>query len=67
MPFAVNGFIDVSLEDKNETVKRVALSHIQLEQDSGKTVRANSPHEVLVDLNRAGTALLEIVTAPDMR
>ena len=47
--------------------KSVSIAHIQLEQDSGKTVQSNARNEVLVDLNRAGSGLMEIVSKPEMR
>lgn len=45
----------------------VRILRIQLEQDSGKSLHDLSPGSSYIDLNRAGTALLEIVTAPDMK
>ena len=45
----------------------VRLERIQLEQDSGRSVHTLAAHRSLVDLNRAGVALMEIVTEPDMR
>jgi aspartyl-tRNA(Asn)/glutamyl-tRNA(Gln) amidotransferase subunit B len=51
--------------DPQDTVVRI--TRIQLEQDSGKNVHDIAPGCTYVDLNRAGTALLEVVTEPDMR
>lgn len=45
----------------------VRLERIQLEQDSGRSVHTLSASRTLVDLNRAGAALMEIVSLPDMR
>ena len=45
----------------------VRLSRIQLEIDSGKSVHDVEPGLTLVDLNRAGVGLMEIVSEPDMR
>lgn len=64
-PFATGGSLLVSLPDGKQ--KSVSIAHIQLEQDSGKTVQSNLRNEVLVDLNRAGSGLMEIVSKPDMR
>ncbi len=51
-----------------EVVQRlVRVDRIQLEQDSGKSLHTLSPTASLLDLNRAGIGLLEIVTAPDIR
>jgi len=49
------------------TGKSVRIARIQLEQDSGKSLHDVAPGLSHVDLNRAGSALLEIVTEPDMR
>lgn len=63
-PLASGGHVDLVLDSGAR--KRVSLAHIQLEQDSGKTVLGNSAHERLVDLNRAGSALMEIVSNADL-
>ena len=47
--------------------RSVRIARIQLEQDSGKSVHTLSPTFSLIDLNRAGVGLLEIVTEPDVR
>ena len=47
-------------------MKTVKIKQLQLEQDSGKSIHDIDPRCTFVDLNRAGTALMEIVTAPDM-
>jgi aspartyl-tRNA(Asn)/glutamyl-tRNA(Gln) amidotransferase subunit B len=64
-PIASGGHVDVVLD--SGAAKRVSLAHIQLEQDSGKTVLGSGALERLVDLNRAGSALMEIVSNADMR
>ena len=64
-PFAVGGVLDVPLPNGSKST--VTLAHIQLEQDSGKTVQSNTVGESLVDLNRAGSALMEIVSNADIR
>lgn len=58
-PIISGGIIDLEYTPVN-------ITRIQLEQDSGKSVYDISPDATYVDLNRAGTALLEIVTEPDM-
>ncbi len=47
--------------------KRVRIRRAHLEEDAGKNIQAPATGGSLVDLNRAGTPLLEIVTEPDMR
>ena len=64
-PICVNGYIDVK-------GKRIGITRAHLEEDAGKLVHAgaagiNGSAYSLVDLNRAGTPLLEIVSEPDMR
>ncbi|HNT68843.1 MAG TPA: Asp-tRNA(Asn)/Glu-tRNA(Gln) amidotransferase subunit GatB [Syntrophorhabdaceae bacterium] len=66
-PLARNGWIDIVGED--EKIKRLRIHHIHMEEDVAKLV-----HEMegrtpisLVDFNRAGTPLIEIVSEPDMR
>lgn len=63
-PFSVNGFLDVEVEGKT---KRVRIKRIHLEEDAGKLIHDDSPVDSFLDLNRAGTPLIEIVTEPDIR
>lgn len=46
---------------------QVRIEQIQLEQDTGKSIHDMRPDMTLLDLNRAGSGLMEIVTKPDMR
>ena len=60
----VNGWLDIPVEDE---VKRVNILNIHLEEDAGKLIHSEGQGDYsLVDLNRAGVPLAEIVTAPDM-
>ena len=56
----------VACEIDGETV-HVGIERVHLEQDAGKSVHDQSPEHSLVDLNRSGVALMEIVSRPDMR
>lgn len=47
--------------------KKVGLTRIHMEEDSGKSIHDLSPFDTMIDLNRAGVPLLEIVSEPDMR
>ena len=47
--------------------KNIRIHHIHMEEDAGKSIHDQNPNFSLVDLNRAGTPLLEIVTEPDLR
>lgn len=62
-PICEHGWIEISV---NETPKRIRIRRAHLEEDAGKNVHAGEAQGSLVDLNRAGTPLLEIVTEPDM-
>ena len=62
LPLAVNGFIEIPLESGK--TKRIRIRRAHLEEDAGKNLHEGSFSQV--DLNRAGTPLLEIVTEPDM-
>lgn len=64
-PICHDGFIDIELEDKSE--KRIGITRIHMEEDAGKSIHDQDPYNTLVDLNRAGTPLIEIVSEPDMR
>jgi aspartyl-tRNA(Asn)/glutamyl-tRNA(Gln) amidotransferase subunit B len=68
-PIVGPGFVDVDLDDGR--VKRVRIHHAHLEEDAGKSLhdafRNDLGQEMTgIDLNRAGTPLIEIVTEPDM-
>jgi aspartyl-tRNA(Asn)/glutamyl-tRNA(Gln) amidotransferase subunit B len=64
-PICIGGGIKVKLADG--TAKTVALHHIHMEEDAGKSSHDNHHTDSLIDLNRAGVPLLEIVTEPDLR
>ncbi len=64
-PIVGRGRLDVALEDG--TVRTVRIARLHLEQDAGKSIHDRDPNLSLVDLNRAGAALMEIVTEPDIR
>lgn len=63
LPICEHGWIALSL---NGTTKTVGVRRTHLEEDAGKNLHANQRTGSFVDLNRAGTPLLEIVTEPDM-
>ena len=64
LPIVGNGFIDITLEDGSE--KRIGITRAHLEEDAGKSIHEGIPGTSGIDLNRAGTPLLEIVSEPDM-
>jgi aspartyl-tRNA(Asn)/glutamyl-tRNA(Gln) amidotransferase subunit B len=64
LPFCVGGEVRIPLDGGGEKVVR--LVRIHLEEDAGKNTHSETGGDSLVDLNRAGTPLLEVVTEPDM-
>ncbi len=64
LPIVQGGHIDLLLED-GET-KRVGITRAHLEEDAGKSLHENMGGKTGVDLNRAGTPLLEIVSEPEL-
>ncbi|MCS6285424.1 MAG: Asp-tRNA(Asn)/Glu-tRNA(Gln) amidotransferase subunit GatB [Nitrospira sp.] len=63
-PICEHGWIEIAVGDSK---KRVKIRRAHLEEDAGKNVHETGTSGSRVDLNRAGTPLLEIVTEPDMR
>jgi aspartyl-tRNA(Asn)/glutamyl-tRNA(Gln) amidotransferase subunit B len=64
-PIVGEGEVLVDLPDG--TVRRVGIERLHLEQDAGKSLHDQNPDATYVDLNRAGVALMEIVSKPDLR
>ena len=64
LPVCAGGYVDVELDG---TLKRVRLTRIHMEEDAGKNIHDAHGDASLVDLNRAGVPLLEIVSEPDLR
>lgn len=64
-PICTGGHIFIKDEDGKE--KKINLTRIHMEEDAGKSMHDMDIYDTLVDLNRAGTPLLEIVTEPDLR
>lgn len=64
-PICHHGKIELKMEDGS--VSKVGITRIHMEEDTGKSIHDVDVYDSLIDLNRAGTPLLEIVTEPDMR
>jgi aspartyl-tRNA(Asn)/glutamyl-tRNA(Gln) amidotransferase subunit B len=64
-PIVGTGAIDIEL-DSGET-RTIGITRLHLEQDAGKSMHDQNPEKSLIDLNRSGVALMEIVSEPDMR
>jgi aspartyl-tRNA(Asn)/glutamyl-tRNA(Gln) amidotransferase subunit B len=65
LPIVGKGHLDIILD--SETTKRVGITRAHLEEDAGKSLHEDFAGMSGIDLNRAGTPLLEIVSEPDMR
>lgn len=63
LPLCENGFIEISVDGKN---RRIGITRIHMEEDAGKSIHEGGNFS-LVDLNRAGVPLMEIVSEPDIR
>lgn len=64
-PIVGEGEVEITLEDGSK--KTIHVERIHLEQDAGKSIHDQHPTATLIDLNRSGIALMEIVSKPDMR
>lgn len=68
LPICLNGHIDIEI---NGETKRIGITRIHMEEDAGKLVHSGatitSSNSALVDYNRTGVPLVEIVSEPDMR
>ena len=65
LPIVGVGHLDIELEDGS--TKRIGITRAHLEEDAGKSLHEDFHGKSGIDLNRAGTPLLEIVSEPDMR
>lgn len=64
LPLCEKGYIDIEVEGKQ---KRIGITRIHIEEDAGKLMHDEWDTGSLVDYNRCGVPLIEIVTEPDMR
>src|SRR3989338_695000 len=65
LPIVGEGSLDIMLDDGS--MKKIRITRAHLEEDAGKSLHEGLPNVSGIDLNRAGTPLLEIVSEPDMR
>ena len=64
-PICNGGIIEIN--DDNGKMKKIQITRIHMEEDAGKSIHDLDPFNTLVDLNRAGVPLVEIVSEPDIR
>ncbi|MES2617020.1 MAG: Asp-tRNA(Asn)/Glu-tRNA(Gln) amidotransferase subunit GatB [Bacteroidota bacterium] len=64
-PICRNGFVKIKLSSGEE--KKINLTRIHMEEDSGKSMHDQDLYDTLVDYNRAGVALVEMVSEPELR
>ncbi|MGE5818024.1 MAG: Asp-tRNA(Asn)/Glu-tRNA(Gln) amidotransferase subunit GatB [Deltaproteobacteria bacterium] len=64
LPVCTNGYIDIDIDGQSQ---RIRITRIHMEEDAGKNIHDLHDNFSLVDLNRAGVPLLEIVSEPDLR
>lgn len=64
-PICTGGLVHIKLKDGSE--KDIRLIRIHMEEDTGKSMHDQDVYDTLIDYNRAGTPLIEIVTEPDFR
>jgi len=65
LPIVAGGRVDIVLDDGS--VRRIAVTRAHLEEDAGKSLHEGLPGITGIDLNRAGTPLIEIVSEPELR
>ncbi len=64
-PIVGSGQVEIELQDG--TIKHIGITRLHLEQDAGKSMHDQHASKSVIDLNRAGVALMEIVSEPDIR
>lgn len=65
-PLASEGYLEIGSRADASTI-RIGVTRVHLEEDAGKSVHDRYPGATAIDLNRAGTPLIEIVSEPDLR
>ncbi len=64
LPLCYDGYVEI---DTEEETKKIGITRIHIEEDAGKLLHAEGANFSLVDYNRGGVPLIEIVSEPDMR
>lgn len=63
-PICSGGTLEIKLKEGKKTIN---ITRIHMEEDAGKSIHDLDPYDTLIDLNRAGVPLLELVSEPEMR
>ncbi len=63
-PLCFDGHLNIKLKDKK--IKKIGITRIHIEEDAGKSIHDFHDDETLIDFNRCGVPLIEIVSEPDM-
>ncbi len=63
-PICHDGHLTIKADGKE---KKIGITRIHMEEDAGKSIHDQDPYHTLIDLNRAGVPLIEIVSEPDLR
>ncbi len=70
-PICDGGYVEIVMEegehDGARRTKRIGLTRIHIEEDAGKSIHDQDPYDTLLDYNRCGVPLIEIVSEPDIR
>lgn len=67
-PICSNGYLDIlDPDDEASSPRRIRLNRIHMEEDAGKSLHDQDPLDTLLDYNRCGVPLIEIVSEPDIR
>jgi aspartyl-tRNA(Asn)/glutamyl-tRNA(Gln) amidotransferase subunit B len=69
LPFSSAGWLQIAADESDQAPRKIRITRAHLEEDAGKNVHDESSRrgDSMVDLNRTGTPLLEIVSEPDLR
>ena len=65
-PLATDGYVEIGARADHSPI-RIGVTRVHMEEDAGKSVHDRFPGVTAIDLNRAGTPLIEIVSEPDLR
>ena len=67
IPICRDGYVEIPAQDDKQSVKRIGIHEIHMEEDAGKLIHDPNGKSSYVDYNRSGVLLIEIVSEPDMR